>query len=94
LYVPMDADADIAFARKQYIKKVLDEQNPQGKLLLTAWKDNSPFILAHIEEKVEDLFFTDSKSDLKQPPYLDDLDLLGPFADMHKFWQNSDSKSS
>ncbi len=92
LYVPMNTD--VVPDRKSYIKKILNKQNPQGKLLLTAWKANSPFILADIEEKVEDLFFTDSKSDLKQPSYFDNLDLLGPFADMHKFWQNSDSESS
>jgi len=90
LYVPMDIA--LASARKQYINKVLDEKNPQGKLLLTAWEANSPFILADIEKKLEDVFPVVSEPDPKQPHSLDDL--YGPFADMHKFWQNSNSKSS
>jgi hypothetical protein len=88
-------------------KSLTEEQKVQNKkeldktqTLVAAWERNSPFILADVEKELADMFSTEEKPSVgrrglkaKIPPYLKDLRLLGPFADLHRLWPDPDTQS-
>lgn len=83
LYVPADKTDE---SRCKRLTDVIHETQ-----LAKAWKANSPFLLAVIEQEFTNMCSIEEKPSGIKPgqkrPYLRNLALLGSFADMHELWR-------
>lgn len=93
LYVPMSEGANEN--RRDAIISHL-RGRAETEALVKAWENNSDFILADMEKELAEIFMIDKKSagsesgqQPKIPHYLEDLNFLGPFTDLHRLWLNS-----
>ncbi len=96
LYVPFKNETD----RFKEIKRILIDKKGVNDPMLTAWKDNWPFILADIDEELKNIFKAsaaqpDSKEAAPSAPgkYKEYIKSIGDFGNLHQVWEEYERSS-